>query len=337
MFEHFERDARQVMRACAVRGILLDRIYNHRSTITYKELANALNTLPGGGELSQSLTLITADDAAKKLPLSVAIVVNSMSGVPGEGFFNQCRELGLLPNPDPFSPSEVQALIERAGDRQKVSSGPLRADERDFWINQISALKVDASIFWDKEIQREMGDPSMNGLPRLPEDLWETKLPEGAPFKLKCNLMIGGQPAEHFKPFKPNIPKILLDSATVVIPAYFLRHGDVVDVVLPGGRKTKEVVDIIEKSARQMHRSASGGQSTSLPEEVRWHDTHGNIYVEPYFGPIHIDTPKDILERINYFRTVKAEAAKSSIGVDPEGERIAARLRAGIPDFEDLE
>mgnify|MGYP001563254328 CR=1 FL=1 len=95
MFDHITKDVQLAMFASMVRGIVLYHAQHLRLLVTYGAIADAVKTLPRGGQLAQALALITEDDHKAKRPLSTAAVVNAEFGIPGLGFFEQCRSLGF--------------------------------------------------------------------------------------------------------------------------------------------------------------------------------------------------------------------------------------------------
>lgn len=101
MFEGVIKDVHGAMYASMVRGIILYHAHHLRLLTTYGAIASATKTLPRGGQLAQALALITEDDFKAKRPLSTAVVVSTDRKIPGTGFFQQCRELGLnIPRTD---------------------------------------------------------------------------------------------------------------------------------------------------------------------------------------------------------------------------------------------
>jgi|SRR6478609_731926 len=314
MFEHFERDARLVMRACCVRGILLDRIFS-RKTITYQELAQILKTLPGGGELAQSLSLITADDAAQKRPLSVAVVVNSRTGVPGKGFFDQCRELGLLkktdkvlkdPYPHDFKQFPAYRQLSLDKDFAEVlgeinTMGLADEDEKEFWLQQATDLGVSVDQYWDHEIQADLGHPSGISL-EIPPHMWNEGVdPVGghlATPKFKINGQLTDPPSTKATAQPDRIRAVLLRSKTCRIPAYLLQVGDVV-VVNRNSHVQHLTVQSIWIDPVMLSATTPIEQRDTYDRFVRWTDTSEERYREPLHGSLLIQTPANILERLD--------------------------------------
>lgn len=308
MFEHFERDARLIMRACVVRGILLDRIFNHQ-TITYQEMAGIVKTIPGGGELSQALSMITADDAAKRQPLSVAAVVNSRTGTPGQGFFNQCRKLGLLAEKKPtvlasepqgeveFDHLVGQALDLRTNRHPEPLPEPLSEEERIFWLQQVQDLDLDVSVYWDHEVQQQLGHGS-EPEGELPPNLWDNGLDAHDPIPTTAGppleapaFRINGKaaPPPTFRPLQPrrNPRDVLTDSKQIYIPALLLRKGDT--VLFNNDTKVVQWVGLDPPSAAQ-----------GVPKGfVHWISTCGQRYRENPMGNIKVLTPPNILQRLD--------------------------------------
>lgn len=100
MFDHVTKDVQLAMYASMVRGVVLHYANHLKLLVTYGALARTLETIPGGGQLAQALSLITEDDHRAKRPLSTAVVVNNNREFPGSGFFTQCRSLGYHINRD---------------------------------------------------------------------------------------------------------------------------------------------------------------------------------------------------------------------------------------------
>lgn len=94
MFETIAKDMALAMYASLVRGIILYHAFHLKLLTTYGAIANCTKVLPRGGQLAQAIALITEDDHKRKQPLTTAVVVNSKTGIPGSGFFEQCRQLG---------------------------------------------------------------------------------------------------------------------------------------------------------------------------------------------------------------------------------------------------
>ncbi len=321
MFEHFERDARLVMRACVVRGILLDRVFNHQ-TITYQELGEILKTIPGGGELAQALSIITTDEAAHRQPLSVAIVVNSRTGVPGQGFFDQCRELGLLgpkrplelPRDEAQEPAEIELIqdTKSLAEKRRTLFGyvtlqgdaryqePLTDEEKEFWLQHVQSLGVGVALYWDREIAAQLGAASAI-VQELPPNLWDT---EGSVFPKRIDVT-NGPPLEaptfrinrKVEPPPTNQPKqplrcpreIVAASKWVRIPAHLLRKGDTVMV------KKDEPTKGVKWAGLDPPSAAQGGYE----QFVHWISTDGERYRESQMGSLKILTPPDILQRLD--------------------------------------
>lgn len=106
-FEHLSKNVESGLYAATVKGILLYHINVTKRVVSYGNLATATQGLPKGGQLAQALERIAEDDHLNKRPLSTAVVVNEKTGMPGAGFFNQCRGLG---HPVPKTP-EAELLF----------------------------------------------------------------------------------------------------------------------------------------------------------------------------------------------------------------------------------
>jgi hypothetical protein len=100
-FEHLSKNVESGLYAATIKGILLYHLNVTKRVVTYGNLAVATQSLPKGGQLAQALEKIAEDDHLNKRTISTAVVVNEKTGMPGAGFFNQCRQLG---HPVPRSP-----------------------------------------------------------------------------------------------------------------------------------------------------------------------------------------------------------------------------------------
>lgn len=100
-FEHLSKNVESGLYAATIKGILLYHINVSKRVVSYGNLAAATQGLPKGGQLAQALERIAEDDHLNKRHISTAIVINEKTGMPGAGFFNQCRGLG---HPVPKSP-----------------------------------------------------------------------------------------------------------------------------------------------------------------------------------------------------------------------------------------
>jgi hypothetical protein len=81
------------------------------SFVHYKPLAKAVKTFSGGKELALALADIMDEDHRAGRPLTCALVVSSVSGKPGRGFFDKARALGYqFTNDEAFWETQCQAL-----------------------------------------------------------------------------------------------------------------------------------------------------------------------------------------------------------------------------------
>ena len=103
-------------RLCAV----LDQARVQRRTLTYLEAADAL-AIPGPQRIhktTQLLEILLERDAGQKRPLRAALVTSRAAhGLPGDGFFDCARRLGLLDDESPrdFHRRLLQQLFHGAG------------------------------------------------------------------------------------------------------------------------------------------------------------------------------------------------------------------------------
>jgi hypothetical protein len=133
-FDHLSKDVEHGLYAATIRGILLYHMHCTQRLISYGDLAIATQNMPNGGQLAHALERIAEDDYQAKRPISTAIVVSTKEGLPGHGFFKQCRSLGFE--------------FEDTAEGRVV-----------FWEQQLTALgfefeDTDAgrSRFWDQQI-----------------------------------------------------------------------------------------------------------------------------------------------------------------------------------------
>jgi hypothetical protein len=97
MFEHITQDVQAALYAASVRGVVLHYANHLHLLTTYGAIADTLKVTPQGGQLAQALALITEEDVKAKQTPTTSVVVNSKTGIPGKGYFDQCRRLGVLP------------------------------------------------------------------------------------------------------------------------------------------------------------------------------------------------------------------------------------------------
>ena len=97
----------------------LVRAARYRGTTTYQAVAQIMGLrLTGshmGKEIGQLLGEIVEDESRQGRPMLTAVVVSSVSGLPGPGFFNLARELGKLQGDSPeaergFWKEEIEAV-----------------------------------------------------------------------------------------------------------------------------------------------------------------------------------------------------------------------------------
>jgi hypothetical protein len=166
--------------AAHVRGILLYHITVLQKSVSYGKLAKATGDMPSGGQLAQALTRIAEHDHFAGKPLSTAIVVREDTGIPGSGFFNQCRKLGYNILEDP-------------------------AAELLFWRNSMTQLGIDKS-FDTADVLSDLLHESISSGKEVSilSSMWRIPETEGVPEKLTSEV----------KPVKD--PKLLINVTTEI-------------------------------------------------------------------------------------------------------------------------
>jgi hypothetical protein len=127
-FDTVSKDLDATIYAAHVRGILLYHITVLQKAVSYGKLAKATGDMPSGGQLAQALARIAEHDHFAGKPLSTAIVVREDTGIPGSGFFNQCRKLGYDILDDPAA--EVlfwRSAMTKLGIEDAFDADPLSA------------------------------------------------------------------------------------------------------------------------------------------------------------------------------------------------------------------
>ena len=102
----------------------LENFAQRRTTITYQELAKALQISPPHTihQVTEALERLMEEDAAAKRPLIAALAISrARSGLPAPGFFDCARRLGRFAG-DPngqnawsFHAAELNAVLARWG------------------------------------------------------------------------------------------------------------------------------------------------------------------------------------------------------------------------------
>jgi len=83
-----------------------------QAVVNYLPLAKSLGVFSGGKQLALALASIMEEDHRDGRPLTCALVISSVKGMPGDGFFVKARSLGYqMPyGEDRFWKSQCQAL-----------------------------------------------------------------------------------------------------------------------------------------------------------------------------------------------------------------------------------
>jgi len=90
-----------------------------KQTTTYVPVAMALGMFSGSAALAGMLGEIQVEDSTMGAPFLSSLVVSSVTGIPGKGYFDHARKLGC-------------------------SIGKSPNDELEFWLNQLQTLGVPA-------------------------------------------------------------------------------------------------------------------------------------------------------------------------------------------------
>lgn len=178
-FDTVSKDLDATIYAAHVRGILLYHITVLQKAVSYGKLAKATGDMPSGGQLAQALARIAEHDHFAGKPLSTAIVVREDTGIPGSGFFNQCRKLGYDVLDDPAA--EVlfwRSAMTKLGIEDAFDSDPLSA-----LLHRPISGKEEISVL---------------------SSMWRTPETEGVPEK----------PTSEVKPVKD--PKLLINVTTEI-------------------------------------------------------------------------------------------------------------------------
>jgi hypothetical protein len=125
MFANVVKDVQTALYASSVQGIVYHYAYHLRLLTTYGAIASSLKIMPKGGQMAQALAQITEDLAKAKQPIATAVVVNQTTGMPGSGFFTQCRALRLLTG---VTPNEERSFWE--GELRKLRVAPLTLEQK---------------------------------------------------------------------------------------------------------------------------------------------------------------------------------------------------------------
>jgi hypothetical protein len=222
MFEEIIKDVKLSMYASMVRGIVVHYAFTLKRLVTYGDIAKSLRTLPGGGQLSQALALITEEDHRNKAPLTVSVVVNGDTKIPGEGFFVQCSELGYLTTtpaemyPPGTWPTDFDSMSPEA-----VKQWLDRNAWANFWMKQLNLLGVKRKVLdtrksqvWGKRIvayEVDKEDLQAKVIGKCPRPKCETlasfcKHTQGNSEELKNRIV------QIFKNAKREPPKVLFEA-----------------------------------------------------------------------------------------------------------------------------
>ncbi len=99
LLEHEKAVSKAIVRA-EVRGILrFCASIRHR--VTYVSLAKSLQMFSGGTELASILGDIMVEDFQAGHPILSSLVVKTSTGIPGGGYFNYAKKIGLQGHREP--------------------------------------------------------------------------------------------------------------------------------------------------------------------------------------------------------------------------------------------
>jgi hypothetical protein len=118
--------------SCGRMRAFLESFAKRRTTITYQELAEALQILPPHSihQVTETLERLMEEDVAAERPLIAALAISKARGdLPAPGFFDSARRLGRFAgDPDgedvrKFHAAELHAVFARwGGSRDSPSS-----------------------------------------------------------------------------------------------------------------------------------------------------------------------------------------------------------------------
>ena len=215
-FDNVSKDLDATIYAAHVRGILLYHIAVLQKAVSYGKLAKATGDMPSGGQLAQALARIAEHDHFAGKPFSTAIVVREDTGIPGSGFFNQCRKLGYDILDDPaaellfWRESMVKLGVEDVLYADPISAllhRPISGQEE---------IKVLSSM-WDIP---EVTEPGNEQKVDAPNKLSDTALPKQ--LESQGDRVITIDQLCHQK----TANEVVMSSDTVLLPASRLAVGD---------------------------------------------------------------------------------------------------------------
>lgn len=132
LYDKLSRHARAIARTVSAQSVLRYLIKRH-ATISYEELAEAIDMAPDGGFV-RILATVARQDKNEGRPITTAIVVGK-GGMPSSGFFDHAERQSWF---DPWdyagrSPDEGPEMTDDEIDNAK----------RSFWLEQLTALGYD--------------------------------------------------------------------------------------------------------------------------------------------------------------------------------------------------
>ena len=90
---------------------VIEHAVQAKTFIHYLPLAKSLKCFSGGKQLAQALGSIMEEDQKAGRTLTCALVVSSITGRPGKGFFQKAKDLGYqFTNDNTFWESQCKAL-----------------------------------------------------------------------------------------------------------------------------------------------------------------------------------------------------------------------------------
>lgn len=272
-FNSISKDLEAVLYAAHVRGILLYHITVLQKAVSYGALAKATGSLPSGGQLAQALARIAEHDHSAGKPISTAIVVREDTGIPGAGFFNQCRKLGYDIIEDPAEEWNFWRKILGQLDVDIISepdpiSGllhrPISSKEE---ISVLSSLwkipEIDGSV---DDLDEVFPRPSES---RVEEETKDPSVKAGDRVKGTTQVVEVGTASTEPKKEGTKVPK------RVLLPVTQLAKGDVVWL---SGHPSSMLVDEVFSEVL-------------TPGMIRWKNTEGQVFETPVNSHLKVDLP----------------------------------------------
>lgn len=274
-FDSISRDLEATLYAAHIRGILLYHITVLQKAISYGALAKATSSMPSGGQLAQALTRIAEHDHSAGKPLSTAIVVREDTGIPGVGFFNQCRKLGYDIIEDPAEEWNfwrkilAQLGVEAVGDPDPIGGllhRPLSSKDE---ISMLSSLwkvpEVDGSV---DDLDSVFPKPSDEEDRSLVTSLENTS-------KISSKDRVGATKQVLVEPLKAVPERRQKVPEKVLLPVTQLAKGDI--VWLSGYASPMTVDEVF-----------SEGSTFGM---IRWKNTAEQIFETPADSHLKVSTP----------------------------------------------